>query len=104
MDEEKKYNLRIGLTYNGQTINVELSKFKKLENVKRQAYNLFYPIKTDIDLLYKNQSMKEHLNEFIGTIFKESSIKLTVISLEGTKRADLKKGKKRGEKSKSPQK
>ena len=70
-------------------------------------YNLFFPLKTDIDLYYKNQNMKKELDKSLGLIFGNvHTLTFNIIAKPGTKRPKPKKNgsKKSKSKSKSPQK
>lgn len=65
--------ITIVLNYNSLDYSVQLSEYKKLQCVKDKAYNLFYPIKTDIKLKYNNKDLSKFMDQSIGLLFSKKN-------------------------------
>lgn len=70
MDHSHNQDIKITLEYNGYKLSVTTKKFKQLFTIKEKAYKLFFPIKGDITLYYKNQSLDKYIEKPIGFFFK----------------------------------
>ena len=80
--------IKIILNYNGKDISISLNTFIKLNIVKQKAYQLFYPIKSDIKLKYNNKDLSYFLDQPIGLLFEnKTKIKITIEPIIGTKRS-----------------
>jgi hypothetical protein len=77
----------ITLNYNNKDISFFTKRFNKLINIKEKAYQLFYPIKSDIKLKYNNKDLSYFLDQSIGLLFENrGKIKLTIEPIIGTRR------------------
>ena len=84
--------MTIILSYNTKNLSVIVKRFKRLEYVKEKAYQLFYPIKSDIKLKYNNRDLSSHLDQSIGLIFENrEKVKLEIEQIIGTKRQLIKR-------------
>ena len=69
-----KENIQLILNYNERSIVIEVKKYKTLEEIKDKVYDLFYPIKNEINI-YLNQKNLEPLNDQpVGYVFSGKSI------------------------------
>ena len=79
--------IRITLSYNNKDISISVNNFIKLNKIKQKAYQLFYPIKSDIKLKYNNKDLSYFLDQSIGLLFENrGKIKLTIEPIIGTRR------------------
>ena len=77
----------ITLTYNNKDLTFTLKRFNKLSKVKEKAFQLFYPIKSDIKLKYNNKDLSEFLEQSIGLIFENKTrLKIKIEPQIGTQR------------------
>ena len=87
-------SINIILSYNDKNLTVVVKRFNKLYYAKDKAYQLFYPIKSDIKLKYNNKDLSSLLDQSIGLIFENrGTVKLTVEEKIGTKRQLIRKAK-----------
>ena len=87
-------SINIILSYNDKDLTVIVKRFNKLYYIKNKAYQLFYPIKSDIKLKYNNKDLSSLLDQSIGLIFENRGrVKLTIEEKLGTKRPLLRKTK-----------
>ena len=79
--------VKITLSYNNKDISISINNFTKLNKVKEKAYQLFYPIKSDIALKFNNKDLSCFLDQSIGLLFEnKSKIKLKIEPIIGTYR------------------
>ena len=77
----------ITLTYNNKDLTFTIKRFNKLSKVKEKAFQLFYPIKSDITLKYNNKDLSEFLEQSIGLIFENKTrLKIKIEPQIGTQR------------------
>ena len=80
--------IKVALTYQNQTYQIEVQKYKKLKSLKENAYKLFYPIKYELELKYNNKSLTKFLDQSIGMVFSEKSfIRIVAHALPGVNRS-----------------
>ena len=80
--------IKIVLSYQNQTYQIEVQKYKKLKSLKEKAYKLFYPIKYELELKYNNKSLTKFLDQSIGMLFGEKSfIRIVAQPLPGVNRS-----------------
>ena len=80
--------IKIVLSYQNQTYQIEVQKYKKLKSLKEKAYKLFYPIKYELELKYNNKSLTKFLDQSIGMLFSEKSfIRIVAQALPGVNRS-----------------
>ena len=80
--------IKITLSYNNKDISISMNNFTKLNKVKEKAYQLFYPIKSEIALKFNNKDLSYFLDQSIGLLFENKSrIKLKIEPIIGTKRS-----------------
>ena len=80
--------IKIVLSYQNQTYQIEVQKYKKLKILKEKAYKLFYPIKYELELKYNNKSLTKFLDQSIGMLFGEKSfIRIVAQPLPGVNRS-----------------
>jgi len=90
--------IKIMLNYNNGNYTINILKFEKLIAIKKKAYQLFFPIKSDIDIKYNNKSMSSNLDESLGLIFKDKkAVKLDIVAIPGRKKSLKIKPKKKNE-------
>ena len=78
--------IKIILNYNNESYSLDIQQYQKLSTVKKKAYKIFFPIKTDIDIKYDNKSMSSNLDKPIGIIFNgKTFIRLDIVSIPGKK-------------------
>ena len=79
--------ITITLTYNNKDLTFTMKRFNKLSKVKEKAFQLFYPIKSDITLKYNNKDLSEFLEQSIGLIFENKTrLKIKIEPQIGTQR------------------
>ena len=79
--------IKITLSYNNKDISISVNNFIKLNKIKQKAYQLFYPIKSDIKLKFNNKDLSYFLDQSIGLLFEnKSNIKLTIEPIIATRR------------------
>ena len=69
-----KENIQLILNYNERSIVVEMKKYKTLEDVKDKVYDLFYPIKNNINVYLNNKNLEPLIDQPIGYIFSGKSL------------------------------
>jgi len=80
--------IKVALTYQNQTYQIQVQKYKKLKSLKEKAYKIFYPIKYELELKYNNKSLTKFLDQSIGMVFSEKSfIKIVAHPLPGVNRS-----------------
>ena len=85
-------SMTIILSFNNKNLSIIVKRFKQLEYIKEKAYQLFYPIKSDIKLKYNNKDLSSLLDQSIGLIFEnKGKVKLEIEAIIGTKRQLIKK-------------
>ena len=85
-------SMTIILSFNNKNLSIIVKRFKQLEYIKEKAYQLFYPIKSDILLKYNNKDLSSFLDQSIGLIFEnKGKVKLEIEQIIGTKRPLIKK-------------
>lgn len=62
--------IRCTLEFNGKTFIVSVPPYKRISFLKQQAQNFFYPITSEVKLVYQNKDITSHLNNLIGDIFR----------------------------------
>ena len=78
--------IKVILNYNNESYSIDIQKYQKLMAIKKKVYQIFFPIKSDIDIKYDNKSMSSNLDKSIGILFNEKSfIKLDIVSIQGKK-------------------
>ena len=93
--------IKVMLNYNNGNYSINILKFEKLIAIKKKAYQLFFPIKTDIDIKYDNKSMSSFLDKSLGLIFKDKKVvKLDIVAIQGKKKSIKIKPKKTNENNK----
>ena len=92
--------IRCTLEFNGKTFMVSVPPYKRISFLKQQAHNFFYPITSEIKLVYQNKDITSHLNNLIGDIFRnkeaiyirlfplDKDINITKTSLQKKKNAN----------------
>lgn len=77
----------ITLNYNNKDLTFDIKRFNKLSKVKEKAFQLFYPIKSDIILKYNNKDLYDLLEQSIGLIFEnKKKLKFKIEPQIGTQR------------------
>ena len=77
----------ITLNYNNKDLSFTIKRFNKLSKVKEKAFQLFYPIKSDIILKYNNKDLSDLLEQSIGLIFEnKTKLKIKIEPQIGTQR------------------
>lgn len=69
-----KESIQLILNYEARSVIVEFKKYKTLEDVKEKIYDLFYPIKNQINIYSNNKNLEPLLDQPIGYIFAGKSI------------------------------
>ena len=69
-----KESIQLILNYEARSVIVEFKKYKTLEDVKEKIYDLFYPIKNQINIYSNNKNIEPLLDQPIGYIFAGKSI------------------------------
>ena len=78
-----KQTIQLVLTYHGHSINVELKKHKTLVNVKQKIFNLFFPVKHDINIYVNNKNLESLISRPIGYIFSgQTLVNLKVVDVD----------------------
>ena len=79
--------ITITLNYNNKDLAFTTKRFNKLSKVKEKAFQLFYPIKSDIILKYNNKDLSDLLEQSIGLIFEnKTKLKIKIEPQIGTQR------------------
>jgi hypothetical protein len=87
-------SINVVLNYNNKNLSLIVKRFKKLEIIKEKAYQLFYPIKSDIKIKYNNKDLSSFLDQSIGLIFQNrTKVKLDIDPIIGTKKKPTKTNK-----------
>ena len=55
-----KDSIHLILNYHGRSIVVELKKYKTLVDVKQKVFDLFFPVKHNINVYLKNYNYKDN--------------------------------------------
>ena len=77
-----KESIQLILNYNERSIVIEMKKYKTLEDIKDKVYDLFYPIKNNINIYLNNKNLEPLLDQPIGYIFSgKSLVNLKVIDV-----------------------
>ena len=80
--------IKVVLSYKDEIRTIELPKYAKLKQIKKKAYELFYPIKTEIDIKYNNKTLSSLLEQSLGNIMgNKSFVRLYIIPLPGVTRS-----------------
>ena len=69
-----KESIQLILNYEARSVIVEFKKYKTLEDVKEKIYDIFYPIKNQINIYSNNKNLEPLLDQPIGYIFAGKSI------------------------------
>ena len=69
-----KESIQLILNYEARSVIVEFKKYKTLEDVKEKIYDIFYPIKNQINIYSNNKNIEPLLDQPIGYIFAGKSI------------------------------
>ena len=87
-------SMTIILNYNNKNLSIVVKKFKKLQIIKEKVYQLFYPIKSDIQLKYNNRDLSSFLDQSIGLLFEnKGKVRLQIDPIIGSKRQINRKNK-----------
>ena len=79
--------IQITLIYNNKEASFFIKNFTKLKKVKEKAYQLFFPINTDIKLKYNNRDFSYFLDQSIGLLFEnKEKIKFKIEPILGTRK------------------
>ena len=77
-------SIEITLQYYKMRVTILVPKYKTVNYVKEKAYEVFYPINTDIDLKYKNRILEEFSEQSLGLIMDNRSYaKIKIIPKPG---------------------
>ena len=68
-----RQKIRTNLEFQGRKITTEIPPYKTLKYVKELAKNLFYPINSDIKLVYQHKDITPFENSVIGDFFKRKN-------------------------------
>ena len=80
-------SINVILSYNNKDLSLAAKQYQKLYYIKDKAYELFYPIKSDIKLKYNNKDLSKFLEQSIGLLFEnKEKVKLQVEQIMGKKR------------------
>ena len=75
-----KNSINLILNYHGLSIKVEFKKYKTLIDVKQKVFDLFYPIKHNINIFLNNKNLEPFVKQPIGYIFSgQSLVNLNVV-------------------------
>ena len=79
-------NLTVILSYDNIEKIIQVKKYTKIASIKKKAFELFYPIKTDIYLQYKNINLDSFENQSIGLLIQNRTfIKILVVAIPEVK-------------------
>ena len=96
--------IKVILNYNNGSYIINIQSFEKLITLKKKVYQLFFPIKTDIDIKYENKSISKKLDTSVGILFKDKKVaRLDIIAIPGRKKSLKIKRKKKNENVKEGQ-
>ena len=62
--------IRCTLEFNGKTFMISVAPYKRIAYLRQQAQNFFYPITSDIKLVYQNKDITNLQGNLIGDIFR----------------------------------
>ena len=68
-----KESIHLILNYHGRSVIVELRKYKTLVHVKQKVFDLFFPVKNNINIYLNNKNLEPLVNQPIGYIFSGQS-------------------------------
>ena len=69
-----KESIHLILNYHGRSVIVKLKKYKTLVHVKQKVFDLFYPVRNNINVYLNNKNLEPLVNQPIGYIFSGQSI------------------------------
>ena len=69
-----KESIHLILNYHGRSIIVELKKYKTLVHVKQKVFDLFFPVKHNINIYLNNKNLEPLISQPIGYIFSGQSL------------------------------
>ena len=69
-----KESIHLILNYHGRSVIVKLKKYKTLVHVKQKVFDLFYPVKHNINIYSNNKNLEPLVNQPIGYIFSGQSL------------------------------
>ena len=69
-----KQSIHLILNYNGRSIIVELKKYKTLNDIKQKVFDLFFPVKHNINIYLNNKNLEPLSSQPIGYIFSGQSL------------------------------
>lgn len=69
-----KESIHLILNYHGRSLIVEFKKYKTLVHVKQKVFDLFYPVKNNINIYLNNKNLEPLVNQPIGYIFSGKSL------------------------------
>ena len=69
-----KESIHLILNYHGRSLIVEFKKYKTLVHVKQKVFDLFYPVKHNINIYLNNKNLEPLVNQPIGYIFSGQSL------------------------------
>ena len=69
-----KDSIHLILNYHGRSIVVELKKYKTLVDVKQKVFDLFFPVKHNINVYLNNKNLEPLINQPIGYIFSGQTL------------------------------
>ena len=69
-----KEDIHLILNYHGRSIIVSMKKYKTLVHVKEKVYNLFFPVKHNINIYSNNKNLEPLINQPIGYLFSGASL------------------------------
>ena len=85
-----KDSINLILNYHNRSIKVEFKKHKTLIDVKKKVFELFYPVKHNINIYLNNKNLEPLVKQPIGYIFSgQSLVNLKVVD-EGALNAPYK--------------
>ena len=85
-----KESINLILNYNGRSVVVELKKYKTLVHVKQKVFDLFFPVKNNINIYLNNKNLDSLMNQPIGYIFSGQSLVNLKIVDEGIIKTPIK--------------
>lgn len=69
-----KESIHLILNYHGRSIIVEFKKYKTLVHVKQKVFDLFFPVKNNINIYSNNKNLEPLVSQPIGYIFSGQSL------------------------------
>ena len=69
-----KDSIHLILNYHGRSIVVELKKYKTLVDVKQKVFDLFFPVKHNINVYLNNKNLEPLIKQPIGYIFSGQTL------------------------------